>query len=314
MTGEQASPDRGTVVTLDQLVAQAGRPLAPAGRRRPTLPTLPTPPRPPLAGPHLQGRASRGMEYQESRPYQQGDDSRSLDWRQSARRGRLYTRIYAEEHGRPVRFLVDLSASMRFGTKVAFKSVIAARAAAWLAWRIGARGDRVGGVAWNGPDAPELPPRSKRGGILSFLAALARAGGPGSQAQAGFVAAMGTLAARPARASLTVVLSDFAGFSPATGAALAALAARGQLLLVEVFDPLEAAPPAGNYALWDGVRQWPMNDPGARAAYAQIRARRQESLAALARRLGAGLVSLPTDADLARALGPALQLLPGLGP
>lgn len=304
MNGGQAAPDRGTVVTLEDLVAQGGRGLSLAAPRH----RLPTPATP---GPHQRGKVSRGMEYQESRPYQQGDDRRSLDWRQSARRGSLYTRLYAEEQGRPVRFLVDLSASMRFGTKVAFKSVIAARAAAWLAWRIGARGDRVGGVAWNGPGAAELPPCSKRGGILSLLAALAQAGGPGSPGLPGFMDALGTLAGRSDKAALTVVLSDFAGLAPASAGALARLADRGQLLLVEVFDPLEAAPPAGNYALWDGDRQWPMNDPGARAAYAGLRARRLELLQAQARHLRAGLVSLSTAADLARTLGPAIELLPG---
>ena len=59
-------------------------------------------------GQHLSRHKSRGMEFAESRPYQSGDDARTLDWRQTARRGQPYTKLFQPEHERPVQLLVQL--------------------------------------------------------------------------------------------------------------------------------------------------------------------------------------------------------------
>ncbi|MEO0971915.1 MAG: DUF58 domain-containing protein, partial [Pseudomonadota bacterium] len=71
----------------------------------------------------------RGMEFEESRPYQPGDDLRSLDWRVMARTGKPYTKLFREERERPVLVWVDLRQSMLFATRGAFKAVLAARLA-----------------------------------------------------------------------------------------------------------------------------------------------------------------------------------------
>ena len=76
---------------------------------------------------HFRGR---GMEFDESRPYQPGDDLRALDWRATARTGRPFTKLFVQEAERRVLFVVDLGASMRFATRVRFKSVAAARCVA----------------------------------------------------------------------------------------------------------------------------------------------------------------------------------------
>ena len=76
---------------------------------------------------HFRGR---GMEFDESRPYQPGDDPRSIDWRVTARSTTAYTKLFREERERPVLVVVDLRASMHFATQGCFKSVNASRAAA----------------------------------------------------------------------------------------------------------------------------------------------------------------------------------------
>ena len=92
----------------------------------------------------------RGMEYSESRIYLPGDDIRRIDWRVTARTGRPHTKLFHEERDRPVLFVVDLGAHMRFGTRGAFKSVVAAEAASLLAWAAAENGDRVGGLVPGG--------------------------------------------------------------------------------------------------------------------------------------------------------------------
>src|ERR1700690_844521 len=81
----------------------------------------------------LQLRA-RGLEFEEVRPYAAGDDVRSIDWRVTARRGRVHTKLFREERERPVWLLVDLQPGMYFGSRVQMKSAMAVRAAALLAW------------------------------------------------------------------------------------------------------------------------------------------------------------------------------------
>ena len=92
---------------------------------------------------HFRGR---GMEFDESRPYQPGDDPRSIDWRVTARSTTAYTKLFREERERPVLVMVDLRANMHFATRGCFKSVNASRAGALLAWSAHHRGDRLGGL------------------------------------------------------------------------------------------------------------------------------------------------------------------------
>jgi uncharacterized protein (DUF58 family) len=89
------------------------------------------------------------MEFDESRVYLPGDDPRNMDWRVTARAGTPHVKLFREERERPVWLLVDQGPSMRFGTRVAFKSVVAARVAALLGWAAVDRGDRVGGLVFD---------------------------------------------------------------------------------------------------------------------------------------------------------------------
>jgi uncharacterized protein (DUF58 family) len=113
----------GVKVSLQDLLAlrgEAGRlDLAPRGKILATR-----------SGGHLSRFRGRGMEFDESRVYQAGDDARNMDWRVTARAGTPHIKLFREERERPLWLLVDQGPSMRFGTRVAFKSVVAAQAAA----------------------------------------------------------------------------------------------------------------------------------------------------------------------------------------
>ena len=66
------------------------------------------------AGPYVSKFKGRGMEFDESRPYQPGDDPRNIDWRVTARSTQAYTKLYREERERPVYVLTDLRSNMHF--------------------------------------------------------------------------------------------------------------------------------------------------------------------------------------------------------
>jgi uncharacterized protein (DUF58 family) len=109
----------------------------------------------------------RGMDYAESRVYQPGDDVRRLDWRLTARSGKLHTKLFQEDREGCLLILLDTHASMRFGTRVRFKSVQAARAAAAAAWYAVRAGERVGVMAFGHAEQLLRPQAGPRGALAA---------------------------------------------------------------------------------------------------------------------------------------------------
>ncbi len=125
-----------------------------------------------LSGNYLARTKGRGMEFDEVRHYQTGDDIRAIDWRVTARTGKTHTKLFKEEVERPVLIATDLGQSMFFGSKLLFKSVQAAHIASLVAWHAKKRGDRIGGLVFNELEHQELKPRSRQQGVLHYLHAL----------------------------------------------------------------------------------------------------------------------------------------------
>ncbi|MDH3761951.1 MAG: DUF58 domain-containing protein [Gammaproteobacteria bacterium] len=117
----------------------------------------------------------RGMEYEESRAYVAGDDVRTMDWRVMARTGEAHTKIYAEEKERRFLLAIDLSPSMYFGTRNAFKSWAAAQTAAHVGWLASFAGDRIGGLIVSPEVHNEVRPGKTRSGLLAVFHHLADA-------------------------------------------------------------------------------------------------------------------------------------------
>ncbi len=122
-----------------------------------------------MSGNYLARSKGRGMEFDEVRHYQNGDDIRAIDWRVTARTGITHTKIFREEVERPVLIATDLSSPMHFGSKLLFKSVQACHLAALVAWHAKDRGDRIGGIVFNQNKHSELKPRSRQQGVLHYL-------------------------------------------------------------------------------------------------------------------------------------------------
>ena len=111
------------------------------------------------SGAYLSPFKGRGMEFDEVRPYTQGDDVRSIDWRVTARSGKPHTKLFREERERAVLLWIDLRPAMFFATRGAFKAVRAAQAAALLGWNTLQRGDRLGALIFDERHHDELRPR-----------------------------------------------------------------------------------------------------------------------------------------------------------
>ena len=216
-----------------------------------------------ITGAHPSRFRGRGMDYQESRAYQPGDDVRSMDWRVTARVGHPYVKMYEEERERPVMLLVDLNPGMFFATQGAFKSVLAARIAALIAWASVANGDRVGGLIFNGRHQ-ELQPRGGSKGALQLFRLLIQATDPEQGMQAsmdhsdsaestGLHSALKRCRRVAKPGSLIFILSDFYHINEDIKAQLLRLRQHNDVVAVQIVDPLEQSPPpAAVYGVSDG--------------------------------------------------------------
>lgn len=201
------------------------------------------------------------MEFDESRPYAPGDDARHLDWRVTARTARPHTKLFREERERPVLLAVDYRATMRFATRGLFKTVVAARMAALLAWRAEQEGDKVGGCIFSEQGILEVKPERGRKAVLRWLDRLVeQAALEGSSAvtqEAGLALRQALihlpLHARPG--SLVFILSDFRQMDAQGWLSLSRLSRHSEVVLVFIHDPMEERLPLGRFNFACGRRQ-----------------------------------------------------------
>src|SRR5690606_14269604 len=125
------------------------------------------------SGAHLSPYKGRGIEFDESRPYQPGDDLRTIDWRVTARTGKPHTKIFRAVRNRPVIVLPDLPRSMLFATRGAYNAVRAAELAMLVGWSAIANGDRLGGLVLAEGERHEIRPALGRRAALRFAQAVA---------------------------------------------------------------------------------------------------------------------------------------------
>ena len=196
----------------------------------------------------------RGMEFDEARLYQPGDDIRSIDWRVTARTGKTHTKVFCEERERPVFISVDNRPAMQFATRGVFKSVQAAKIAALLAWTAQRRGDRIGGQLFTDSSCQELKPQNGKHAVLRFFNVLVKASG-GAVLEMTLEHALARLVQHARPGSLVYIISDFRGVNQKAENHLAKLSRHCDVVIIQVFDPLESHLPAkGRYRFTDGQR------------------------------------------------------------
>ena len=211
------------------------------------------------AGGHISSFKGRGVEFDESRPYQAGDDLRTMDWRVTARTGKPHTKVFREERNRPVIAWIDLRRPMMFATQGAYKAVVAAEAAALVAWSAIAHGDRLGGLVFSDTEHHELRPKLGRRAARRLLRRVCDSWHtpPHSVTEpADTTRALQRLTRVARPGSLICLISDFRGLNDDGEQHLRRLAIHSDLLLIHTYDPIEAElPPPGRYRIQVGQRQ-----------------------------------------------------------
>lgn len=251
-----------------------------------------------LQGGHRSAQRGRGLEFEEVRLYAPGDDTRNIDWRVTARRGKTHTKLFREERERPVWIVADLHAGLYFGSRRQFKSAVLLRTAAMLAWVAALGGDRVGAVITNGEGEPLIfPPRGREAGVLPIMQALVETQPrkPGMPARGGLAQAVTTLRPLLQPGSLVLMLSDFAEFDTATEDIVASASIRSDFRMLWITDPLESGGlPGGTYRVGLPDRLWWMNGDDTRSQWQKAWHIREQTLQDLALRLNLPLSRLNT--------------------
>ncbi|MDZ7869009.1 MAG: DUF58 domain-containing protein [Rheinheimera sp.] len=200
-----------------------------------------------LAGSYLARSKGRGMEFDEVRHYQLGDDVRTIDWRVTARTGKVHTKLFREEKERPVFVLTDLSQSMHFGSVLLTKAVQAAHLAALVGWHARERGDKFGGILFNGQQIRELKPASRSVSVLRYLQQLIDLNNKSvtpEQQPIRLADAVGQLRRLVRPGSLVYLISDFSALDANVLRHLQSMRMHNEIRLCQIFDPLELQIPA----------------------------------------------------------------------
>ena len=122
-----------------------------------------------LAGEYVSVFKGRGMEFDEVREYQAGDDIRTIDWNVTARLGHPYIKRYTEERELTIMFLVDLSFSGEFGSMKQFKNEIATEICAVLAFSAVRNNDKVGLILFTDKIEKFVPPKKGKTHVLRVI-------------------------------------------------------------------------------------------------------------------------------------------------
>jgi len=238
----------------------------------------------------------QGMEFAEVRPYQVGDDIRSIDWNVSARNGETYIKIFEEEREQTLMLVVDVSGSGDFGSRNKFKREIAAEICAIIAFSAIQNNDKVGLLLFSDQVERFVPPKKGRRHVLRLIRDLF-AHEPQSRGT-DLNAAANHLLHVLNRRSILLLISDFLDTGYET--LLRAVARRHDTIAVHLQDPREETfPSVGLVELTDAeTGETIVLDTGSRAArqaFAEQAARQQAATIELLRRIRVDRVPIRTD-------------------
>ncbi|GLW66169.1 hypothetical protein Arub01_44130 [Actinomadura rubrobrunea] len=267
-----------------------------------------------LQGDHLGLLPGPGSEPAEGRAYMPGDDVRAMDWNLTARAAAPHVRDRVADRELETWALVDATASMDFGTGRLEKRDLAVFAVAAVAFLTERTGNRVGARILRDDGTVRVPARTGRPHLLGLLRTLLATprGVPGRGGRGSASASLGAAAellrrTEGRRRGLVVAVSDFLDPVESWRRPLRLLAARHQLLAVEVVDPRELTlPDVGMLTVVDPEtgrrREIPTASRRLRERYAAAAAEQRAAIAAGLRAAGAAHLRLRTDGDWMRDL------------
>jgi uncharacterized protein (DUF58 family) len=257
-----------------------------------------------LAGHYHSVFKGQGMNFDEVREYQPGDDVRSIDWNVTARMNHPFIKKFVEERELTVVLIVDISGSGLFGSVHQSKRELAAEVASVLAFSAIRNQDKVGLLLFSEGVEKFIPPRKGRRHVLRVIREILFC----QPVQRGtkFRAALDFVLRVLPHRSIAVILSDFIGPIPLT--ALRQVNRRHDVVAVQISDRYERElPPLGRLLLRDAetgeLVEINTANERRRAAFAMRQSRSHEDLSRLLRSAAIDTIQLQTDQPYAAALG-----------
>jgi uncharacterized protein (DUF58 family) len=217
-----------------------------------------------LSGRYASRLRGRGLDFEESRPYIQGDDIRNIDWSVTAKTGKTHTKVFTEEKEKPAFIFVDQSSSMGFGSKKNTKAVVAGEVASIIAHKIKKGGDRVGGMVYTGTSYDIVTPKRDARNIIYFLQKIVEANQTIYEPKpfdfedslTDIIAKINNIVSH----DFTVfIISDFHRYHESVLQYLSQLSLHNDLVLIKVFDQMEEQIPSEKIVVTDRTYQINLN-------------------------------------------------------
>lgn len=256
-----------------------------------------------LAGAYRSAFKGRGMEFEEVREYQPGDEVRSIDWNVTARMNRPYVKNFREERDLTVHLLVDVSASTRFGSHYGLKSTLIAEIGAVLAFSAIKNNDRIGLILFTDEVEKYIPPRKGTRHVLRLIRELLAFKPQRKGSDVGKALAFFGKVQR--KVSICFLLSDFICPDYAHEAAIVAL--HHDLVALYIRDAQEKAFPNIGLAQLSDLEtgKEAFIDTSSHALQQSVKEKSANDLLhhkQLIKKLGAGFIEIATDQPFMRPL------------
>jgi len=247
-----------------------------------------------------------GLDLADLREYSYGDDVRHIDWNVTARLQTPYVKEYNEEREVAAWFLLDLSASVAFGSQPLDKRGVSTEFVAVLARILTRHGNRVGAMLYTNDVDAVIPARSGRRQVLHLLHRMQARTQPGHSSATKLDELLTAAYRTVPRRSLMFVVSDFIS-APGWGKPLAHLAERHDVVAVRLYDPLEMElPDLGIVVVQDAETGEQLfvdtHDRAFRRRFEEAAKRREAELRDEFRNAGVDALELATNDDLVDAI------------
>ena len=251
-----------------------------------------------FSGEYQSSFKGQGLDFDDFREYQHGDEIRFIDWNVTARMGMPFVRKFREERELNVIIAVDVSGSSDYGSVNYSKRELAAETAAILGFSALQNGDKCGLLIFAAETLMYIPPAKGTKHLLRLVREIliAQPNNPGTSIEA---AATTLIRALP-RKSLIFLISDF--HADPIDKPLGKLAAKHDTIAIRITDPLETKlPRGGRVTLEDPETGWQTSvntsNPNLRMAYEKLMRRQHEGVVSLLKKHGIDFAELSTASD-----------------
>ncbi len=251
-----------------------------------------------IAGEYHSCFKGSGIDFEDFREYQHGDEIRSIDWNVTARMGDPFIKKFSEERDLTVFLIVDVSASGNYGSVEGSKREIAAEVAAVLAFSALQNKDKVGLILFSGDVQLVLPPKKGGAQVLRVIREILHCQPTGQQTNPH--RALQTLTNLAKRRCLAFIISDF--LFELTSEAVRSASAKHDLVAVQVSDPAEVSLPAAGVLRFvdpENGQQVEVNtsNPNIQHLYNQERAQWQGEVESFFRKHKVDMIKVSTDPE-----------------